>query len=158
MKIFFSHDLMNKDPEKRKKIQSLIIEAGYECSHSCWCKYGATCKYRGNYRFHNACVAISTFFRYRLGWKWFKIPFYFQRHHSDLSGTTKCPHQLPRHKDCWRCIYHRDIRECDNKQRLQMIKEGRRSELACEDRCRCSLFEPVEWFDEYDHKTGDMIY
>lgn len=157
MKAFFHRDLMNRDPEKRNKILGVIFEFGYHCTYSCWCPYGSKCKYKCRYRFHNACVAIQSFFHYRLRWKWFKIPFYIQAHSSDLSGTTKCPNNIPRHKDCYRCKYSAGIRECSNKQRHQMLKEGKFRELECEEACCCSLFEPEDWFDEYDRKTGDII-
>ena len=158
MKIFFSHDLMNKDPEKRKKITGIIFEFGYNCQYSCWCPYGAKCKYRGSYRFHNACVRIETFFQYRLRWKWFRIPFYIQSHSSDLSGTTKCPKGVARHKTCHMCKYSAGYRDCSNTERTKLIREGRHRELDCEERCCCKLFEPVDWFEEYDHRTGDYIY
>lgn len=158
MKIWFSRDLMNNDPEKRNKITGLIIEVGRKCRYSCWCPHGAKCKYRGSYKFHNACVAISTFFKYRLGWKWFRIPFYIQAHDSDLSGTTLCPKHVARHKDCHMCKYSAGFRDCNNEDRIKLIREGRYRELDCEERCCCKLFEPCEWFDDYDKRTGDIIY
>lgn len=159
MKVFFSRDLMGERKKNGKfKIDGIIVEHGYDCLNSCWCKHGAECKYRGRYRFHNACVAIQRFFQYRLGWKWFRIPFYFQTHSSDLSGTIRCPHHMPRRKDCWHCVYSCGDRNCRNKERAELIREGRFKELDCEERCRCKLFEPDEWFDKYDRKTGDTIF
>lgn len=160
MKIFFSRDFMGERKENGKfKITGIVVEHGYDCLESCWCKYGSKCKYRGKYRFHNICVSINTFFRYRLGWKWFKIPFYFQSHSSRLSGTTLCPYHIPRRKTCWYCTYHRGYDQpCGNKTRNKLIHEGKFKELECEGHDCCILFEPDEWFDRYDRKTGDIIF
>lgn len=157
MKVWFHRDLMNKDPKERKKIKGIIFEMGYECGHSCWCEYGSKCKYRGSYRFHNACVSITNFFHYTLGWKWFHIPFYFQRHHSDLSGTTKCPKGVPRVKNCWHCeSCAGDF--CNNKKRNEMLREGKFKELEGETTRACILFSPDDSFFNYDKTTGDYIY
>lgn len=160
MKIFFSRDLMGERKKNGKfKIDGIIIEHGYDCLEACWCKHGYGCKYRGKYGFHNACVRIQTFFQYRLGWKWFHIPIYIQSHSSDLSGTTLCPCHMPRRKTCWHCIYNRGYdRSCGNEEYIRLTKEGRFKELECEDHGRCTLFEPDEWFDRYDRKTGDTIF
>ena len=158
MKVFFSRDYMGKRKENGKfHIRGIIIEHGYHCTNSCWCEHGATCKYRGSWKFHNACVSITRFFHYKLGWKWFHIPFYFQSHSSNLSGTTTCPHQMPRKKDCWHCEYSAGERSCRNAERIQLIREGRYKETECEEKCCCKFFLPDEWFYKYDKKTGDTI-
>lgn len=158
MKIFFSRDYTGERKNGKFPIRGITVEHGYNCRYSYDCPYGSDCKYRGSYRFHNLMVKINTFFRYKLGWKSFHFPIYFQRHDSDLSGTTTCPKHLPRRKDCYRCKYSAGIRDCANKERHKLIQEGRYRELECEDRGRCKLFEPDSWFDNYDKKTGDPIY
>lgn len=159
MKIFFSRNYRAEvKPNGKYPITGIIFEAGYDCTHSCWCKNGKDCKYRRKYRFHNLVVSLQTFFQYKLGWKWFRVPFYFQSHSSNLSGTIRCPHHMPRNKDCWHCTYSCSDRNCRNEERIKLIQEGRFRELDCEDKCCCKLFEPDEWFDRYDKNTGDTIF
>lgn len=159
MKISFSRDLLGPIDENGKyKIDGILIEHGRDCWESCWCKYGAKCKYRSKYRFHNMCACINRFFQYRLGWRWFRIPIYIQSHSSDMSGTTLCPHHMPRVKTCWSCTYSCGDRECRNKLRNKLIREGKFEELECGESRRCKLFEPDDWFERYDRKTGDVLF
>lgn len=159
MKAWFQHDLMAKNPEDQKKIKGLIIEHGYNCLESCWCDHGNSCPHRSTYRYHNWCCKVQTFFRYKMGWKGFTIPIYFQRHSSDLSGTDRCPYHMPRVKTCWKCKFAYGGQDCTNKERLKLIREGRVNETELPGQRRiCKFFEPDEWFEKYDRHTGDSTW
>lgn len=163
-KIIPNLDFMNKDPEKRKKIKGFIVECGYSCHISFWCPNGSKCKYKSTYRWHNFSVNFSRFL-YRHFNINFHLPIYFQRHRVDLSGTTKCPYQMPRLYTCWDCEYHDGCIDgrCLNEMHAEMIKQGRQSEILYPrddviHRKMCKLFKHNEWCQNYDKNTGEIIY
>lgn len=159
-KIFPHRDLLHKDPEQRKKIKGLIVECGYSCLSSCWCPHRYECKHRSKYRWHNFSVSFSNFL-YRHFDIEFHFPIYFQKHAVDLSGTTKCPHQIPRIYTCYDCEYGGD-KICTNEVRHAMIKEGKYSELLYPKddhvhRRMCKLFHPNDYCQRYDKYTGEYL-
>lgn len=163
-KIIPNRDFMNKDPKMRKKIKGFIVECGYSCHISFWCPKGSKCKYRATYKWHNFSVNFSRFF-YRHFNINFRLPIYFQRHRVDLSGTTKCPHQMPRLYTCWDCEYHDGCIDgrCLNEMHAEMIKQGRHYEILYPyddviHRKMCKLFKPNEYCQKYNRKTGEIIY
>lgn len=154
-------DRMNKDPNKRKKIKWFIVESGYRCRKSYSCPHGSKCKYHSKYTWHNFSVNVSRFI-YRKFHVEFHFPIYFQKHGSDLSGTTRCPYEMPRMYDCYDCEYSRGYRECGNEVRHDMIKDGKYSEIQSPSddytySIVCKLFKPNDYCQKYDKKTGEII-
>ena len=156
-KVIPYRDLMNHDPEKCKKIKWLIIECGYSCNNSCWCPHGRECKYKSKYRWHNFSLSVARFFECH-----FHI--YFQKHSVDLSGTTRCPHQMPRLYTCWDCEYNDGCVDgnCLNEMHSEMIKQGRHSEILYPyddliHRRMCKLFHPNDYCQKYDKNTGEYL-
>lgn len=157
-KIFPHRDVLNKDPKEAKKIKGFIVECGYGCRRAYMCPHSHKCKYRPRYKWHNFSVNVSRFLLYRFHIN-FNFPIYFQKHGTDLSGTTMCPHNVPRLYTCWDCIYSCGDRECSNKKRLEMIDAGRWKELDDPNNTRiCKLFEANKYADKYDRKTGEHIF
>lgn len=160
-KVIPYRDLMNHDSEKRKKIKGFIIECGYSCNNSCWCPHGNKCRYKSKYRWHNFSVSVSRFFELHLHIR-FHFPVYFQKHSVDLSGTTKCPHQVPRMYTCHDCEYSRGYSGCGNEVRHAMIKNGKYSEIEypIDDFVHsrvCKLFKHNEYCQLYDKNTGEYL-
>lgn len=160
-RIIVRHDILNKDPKERKKIKGFIVECGYNCQSSCWCPHGMMCKHRAKYRWNNFSVSVSNFL-YRKFHIDFHFPIYFQKHSVDLSGTTKCPHQIPRLYTCYDCEYSRGDRVCGNKVHNEMAKQGRASEIKYPyddyaHRRMCKLFKPNPYCNKYDKNTGEFL-
>lgn len=80
----------------------LSIIYGAECTSSSVCKHRKKCKYRLRFRLHNIMVEVRNFFRFRLH---INLPFllYIGKDKRDLSGTTMCPHNMPRRYTCYDC-------------------------------------------------------
>lgn len=159
LKIFFTHDITNRDPEKRKRITGIMIMHGYQCGSSCYCNCASKCKYRKGYKFHNWSVAIHRFFEYRLH---IKLPhfLYINKKWTDLSGTTKCPFKKERMYTCYDCKYQNGMDEymnglCGNKQYHNASYEESRHPTNSQ---ICRFFEKSEWADRWDKNTGEKIY
>lgn len=152
-KIQFTHDIMNKDPEKRKKITGIHVIHGYHCLDSCWCDCGHKCKYRKGFKFHNFSVAVHRFFEYRLH---IELPhlFYIGKCITNLSGTAKCPFHKSRRYTCFDCKYQYGDRNCSNeKYHNASWKESRPDDPEWSNG-KCKFFEKNEWADDWDRKTG----
>lgn len=159
-KIMRSYDWRYDNPIVEKRYRGWIIECGYNCRNSCWCEYASKCKHKSSYKWHNFSVSVRTFFKYRLNID-FRFPIYFQRHSVDLSGTTKCRYNVPRHYTCHDCNYSRGYRECANTERHKMMDEGRFEELEVPNEryaLRCTLFDPNQHFIQYDKNTGEYLW
>lgn len=162
IKIFFTHDILNRDPEKRKKITGIMILHGYHCMNSCYCDCASKCKYRKGYKFHNWSVAVRRFFEYKLH---IKLPhlLYINKKSTDLSGTTKCPFKKERMYSCHNCKYHSGFDEymkglCGNQERNRLNKEGKWREHYLPGELRCKFFEKNEYADNWDRNTGERIW
>ena len=164
-RILFTHDILADTPKERKKINGIVIECGYHCYIACSCDCGHKCKYRKSfYRIHNFTAAIHRFFQYKLH---IKLPYliYLQKQSNDMSGTTMCPFKKPRRHTCHTCKYCGGIDEnvdtiCINKDLINSHKDGRWKETHIDDetRANCIYFDPVDYADEFDKKTGGWIY
>ena len=161
-KINFTHDLLNEDPEKRKKITGIQITHGYHCSNSYRCEHGRKCKYRKGFKFHNWSVSVHRFFEYKLH---IKLPhlLYIGKEYTDLSGTTKCPFKIERQYSCIDCKYHAGYDEhmkgiCGNTERHDLIIAGKGNECYMPGHRHCTFFEKSEWADKWDKKTGQRIF
>lgn len=164
-KIEFSRNIFADTPEKRNKITGIRVICGYHCYNACNCKYGHKCKYRKNfYKLHNMSVAIHRFFEYRLH---IKLPhlFYITKLSNDMSGTTLCPSKQPRKYTCYDCKFCVGVDEnidtiCINKERRKLFDEKRYKETHIDDvsRANCPFFDKVEYADDYDKKTGGIIF
>lgn len=159
IKIFFTHDILNRDPEKRKKITGIMILHGYHCMNSCYCDCALKCKYRKGYKFHNWSVAVHRFFEYKLH---IKLPhfLYINKKSTDLSGTTKCPFKKERMYSCYDCKYQHGMDEymhglCNNKQYGNASYEESRHPT---NPCVCKFFEKNEYADNWDRNTGEKIW
>lgn len=153
LKIHFVRDFTNPDPQKRKKIKSLQIAIGRRCQVSCWCNKANKCRYgRGGYKFHNALIEFRCWVHRKLH---IELPslVYFCKWDVDLSGTTKCPYKMPRRYTCWDCKQAYGMENC----RISWDKRK-----PCEDiewpNSHCGSYEPDEFADSWDRKTGERIY
>lgn len=164
-KIFFDHNIIADTSEKRKKITGISIQCGYHCYISCSCDCGHKCKYRKNfYKLHNLSVKIHRFFEYKLH---IKLPYLItiMKESNDMSGTTMCPFNKPRRHTCHDCKYCAGIDDnidtiCINKDMRDAWKEHRGKDTHIEDdtRANCIYFDPVEYANNYDKRTGSPIY
>lgn len=134
----------------------LHIEYGYECRHiNCQCR--SDCKYGKGNSLGNCLVKIRRWFEYKLN---IKIParLYVSKRFTDLSGTTKCPFKVKRHYTCIHCKYHGGFDKnmdgiCTNKKYINDPMAYSQFGVG-----HCTLFEKMKWADNYDKKTGEMIY
>ena len=158
-KVRFSRDLLNDNPELRKRINGLHVEIGYNCSNGCYCDCGYKCKHRNNYRWHNFWVEVSRFLYRKFNIDWHN-PIYITKHYVDLSGTPKCPFKKERMYSCIHCKYQAGYDEymkglCSSKEH----RETPRKESRHPTNPRiCKFFEKNNWADKYDKATGEMIY
>lgn len=156
MRISWMHDLFKETPEERKKIVGVYIEYGYECMNTnCYCRH--KCKYCKGQRLHNLLVGIRRWFEYKLN---IKIPalLYVSKRFTDLSGTTKCPFKVERRYSCVHCKYHGGFDDymegiCTNKKYINDPMKYCQFGVG-----HCTLFQKAKWADNYDKKTGEMIY
>lgn len=154
LKFSFYRDLMNPDPEKRKKIKGLIITIGRRCLSSCYCNKASKCRYKKGHKFNNAIVRFRNFI-----YRKFKINLpqiiFIGPHDVDLSGTTKCPYHMPRRYTCWDCqnAYGMDNCRIPFRDRKPLIEEtdGFSSQI-------CGSYVPNQWADSWNRKTGEHIY
>lgn len=157
-KIKWMRDLFNNDPTKRKKIKGLSITIGYRCSDACWCDCASKCKYRKGFGFHNFSVRLHDFFQYRLH---IKLPhfLYVDKESNHLSGTEMCPYQKSRRYTCWDCKYSLG-NGCGNKQYRDSTWEESHDfeDPEWHNTGKCKFFEKDEFADNYDRKTGEIIY
>jgi len=156
---FFQHDLMNKDPEKRKKIKGIIFETGYCCKHDYECPHGRDCKYRARYKYHNWSVNVRNWIYHKTGID-IKFPWYFQRHRVDFSGTTMCPYKMPRMYNCYQCKHLGNVPQaefgigCTNDDYIHSSWEDCHDEDTPHGRCK--FFEVDPYYENYDRKTGEL--
>ena len=165
LKIFWNRNILGNTPEERKKITGLCITCGYHCYISCRCDCGKKCKYRKNFTgIRNLSVRIHRFFEYRLK---IKLPYWISliKESNDMSGTTMCPYNKPRRHTCYDCKHCAGVDEdfdtiCNNEDSINLSKEGRwwkECRIDDETRANCKFFEPVEYADDYNPKTGSVI-
>lgn len=157
LKISFSHNLMAKTKEERKKITGINIYHGFHCLIAYKCPYGNKCKYRKANVFHNWSVSVHRFFQYHLK---IKLPhlIYINKYSTDLSGTITCPHSMPREENCWRCKYGLG-EKCENEERNKLLtaKKWKETEHPT-NKYICKFFERDDYFDYYNIKTGETDY
>lgn len=153
-------DFNNPDKELQKKTKYYKIEIGYNCSNSCVCDCRDKCRYNAKYTWHNFIVSIRRFFYRKFNIELGRLPFYFERHYTDLSGTTTCPFKKERMYSCIHCSYHAGFDEymkglCSNKERTDSTwKDTQHPSQPVV----CKYFKKNNFADNYDKKTGDMIF
>lgn len=154
LKFSFYRDLMNPDPEKRKKIKGLIITIGRRCLSSCYCNKASKCRYKRGHKFNNAIVNFRRIIRIKFGIDLPQIIF-IGPHDVDLSGTTKCPYHMPRRYTCWDCqnAYGMDNCRIPFRERKPVTEEA--NPWACG---ICGSYVPNQWAGSWDRKTGEHIY
>lgn len=142
----------------------LLITCGYQCSFID-CKHYRSCKYRhGFYHLHNLSVELRRWIYYKTKGKIdIHFPVYIQKLYTNLAGTTKCPHNIAREDswDCWQCKYSDGNIDgnCMNEQYIEDNRTGNwKAHEDPEHHGRCKYFEVNEWYLNYDHKTGELIY
>lgn len=158
-KIKFVHDIMNKDPAKRKKIKGIMVSRGYRCMDSCWCDRASKCKYNKEYTYHNLSVRVHNFFEYRLH---IKLPhlIYITIRNANMSGTEMCPYHKSRLYTCHDCKWCTGKDYCENPDYSKSPYEESKNfdDPDWHNVCRCKFFEKNEYADRYDKKTGEIKF
>lgn len=134
------------------RFKHITLQYGVACLES-FCPCAHKCKMRNSYRWHNFCVRVENFFKYRLHIP-LVIPFYrIYSHHAMLSGTPLCPYKLPRHYDCHGCYYgFGEYELCRCKERKNDIINHQMKEPEAGQ--YCAYIKTLPW----DINTGDIIW
>lgn len=152
------HDLLGENP---KKIKGITITCGYQCNCAYHCSNGRKCKYRGGFnKLNNWYVGVRRFFEFKFGIK-LPWPIYLQSLYTNLSGTTKCPAHKSRYYSCWDCKHTDGDPDgyCLNpKYRNATFEERKCNDPDWGDYGKCGFFEKHAWADNWDKKTGEIIY
>lgn len=157
MKIQFTYPLDDIINHTKKGPDGIMIMWGKTCT-DCWCPHRSECKmYKKNrFAFHNVTCKITTFFKYKLGWKKFHIPFYWKYElETEMSGSELCPMRLERRYECWDCEYMRGDEDCTCKDYGEDIKNGMYPEFGSG---KCRHFKLSAYGDRWDRKTGERIF
>lgn len=157
MKIKLYHKINLETHDYEKKSSGIEIQCGKYCTE-CWCKDGNKCKYHKGFAWHNFCVAFNRFFYYHFHLD-IHIPIYIRKLEENFSGTPICPFKVERIYSCWDCEYEGGDENCLNKERRELLANGRASETYDDtgDR-KCKFFKLSEYGNSWDRKTGERIF
>ena len=144
------HRKYNCSTHQCENIDGIEIQYGYYCLQS-FCEARSSCKRRKGFRFHNFSVWLKRVFG-------FNLPIYFTNIlQSNLSGTSLCPHSLPRQYDCWDCEFSRCDESCSNAQRSRDIDNGNYDFGDCFafGDSKCKYFIVSDFGSNWDRETGE---
>lgn len=132
---------------------TLIITCGIDCGDKCNCHHYKECKYKSSYKFHNFSVGVHRFFEYKLHIKLPRLPIYINREWMRLSGTEKCPFNMPRKYTCYDCEYVGEymFEDCTCKGRNDTpYKEQKRNAPDIWHKYgQCGYFKKCVWADDW---------
>lgn len=157
-KIRFYRGMDINDLTKKGKIKGIDIKYSTHCSfYECDCR--SKCKYRKASSIHRILVNFRIWLSNNININ--KLPniLFIDKPFRDLSGTTRCPFNVPRRYHCNDCIYsdYDDMCEgiCTCDERIKLIKARKFEEIRSSDKYTpCKFFTKNEFADNYDKETG----
>lgn len=103
---------LKRDADTNKPV-GLIITYGVKCSRCGYCGKWPECKYSRRSKIRNALLSIYTFLDFH-----FDIEAYhlldIYKEYKNLSGTKKCPYNIPKIFCCEDCICYSEAGTCNH--------------------------------------------